>query len=150
MNKKDSHIRSIFKGISWRIIATTDTVLIVLLITCLYGQCSIENALKIGAIEFLLKLFIYYFHERIWQFFRRAKQITKRQSLYKTISWRVVATTTTFIISGTILERFDEVALFIAILELITKFILYYVHERLWVKIPLGGVSRLFQRIKNN
>lgn len=138
------------KGISWRFIATTDTVLIVLLITCLYGKCSIENALKIGAIEFLLKLFIYYFHERIWQLFRLGKQISKRQSLYKTISWRVVATTTTFIISGAILERFDEVALFIALLELITKFILYYIHERLWLKIPLGFFKGLFKKIMNN
>ena len=150
MNKKESHIRSLIKGISWRFIATTDTVLIVLLITCLYGKCSIENALKIGAIEFLLKLFIYYFHERIWQLFRLGKQISKRQSLYKTISWRVVATTTTFIISGAILERFDEVALFIALLELITKFILYYIHERLWLKIPLGFFKGLFKKIMNN
>jgi uncharacterized membrane protein len=150
LNKKESHIRSLIKGISWRFIATTDTVLIVLLITCLYGKCSIENALKIGAIEFLLKLFIYYFHERIWQLFRLGKQISKRQSLYKTISWRVVATTTTFIISGAILERFDEVALFIALLELITKFILYYIHERLWLKIPLGFFKGLFKKIMNN
>ena len=145
MNKKESHIRSLIKGISWRFIATTDTVLIVLLITCLYGKCSIENALKIGAIEFLLKLFIYYFHERIWQLFRRVQEITKRQSLYKTISWRFVATTTTFIISGSILDRFDEVALFIALLELITKFILYYAHERLWLKIPLGILTRFIK-----
>jgi uncharacterized membrane protein len=145
LNKKESHIRSLIKGISWRFIATTDTVLIVLLITCLYGKCSIENALKIGAIEFLLKLFIYYFHERIWQLFRRVQEITKRQSLYKTISWRFVATTTTFIISGSILDRFDEVALFIALLELITKFILYYAHERLWLKIPLGILTRFIK-----
>ncbi len=77
MNKKDSHIRSIIKGISWRVIATTDTVFIVLLVTCLYSNCSLENALKIGAIEFLSKLFIYYFHERIWQFLRKSDQITK-------------------------------------------------------------------------
>jgi len=146
LKKKESHIRSLIKGISWRIIATADTVLIVLLITCLYGNCSIENALKIGAVEFLLKLFIYYFHERMWQLFRREKQISKRQSFYKTVSWRIVATTTTFIISGTILERFDEVALFIALLELITKFILYYGHERLWLKIPLGGLRKVIKK----
>ncbi|MCF6303556.1 MAG: DUF2061 domain-containing protein, partial [Devosiaceae bacterium] len=44
---------------------TTDTILIVLLITCIMGECSIENALKIGLIEFVVKLAIYYFHERI-------------------------------------------------------------------------------------
>jgi len=148
LNNKDSHIRSIIKGISWRIIATTDTVLIVLLITCLYGNCSLENALKIGAIEFLLKLFIYYFHERVWQKIRASKEITKKQSLHKTISWRIVATTTTFIISGAILESFNEVALFIALLELISKFILYYIHERLWLKLPLGSIQKFIDKIK--
>ena len=36
------------------------------------------------------------------------------------------------------LNDFNEIALFIALLELISKFILYYVHERIWIKIPLG------------
>ena len=140
MYKKESHIRSILKGISWRFIATTDTILIVLLITCLMGACSVENALKIGLIEFVIKLAIYYFHERIWQQFRKGVTISKQQTLYKTISWRIIATTTTFIISGAILEQFNEIALFIALTELITKFVLYYFHERLWLKLPLGKI----------
>lgn len=138
MKKKESHLRSIVKGISWRIIATTDTILVVLLITCLFDECSIGDALKIGAIEFILKLLIYYFHERIWNYFIKTNPITKRDSLFKTISWRIVATTTTFLISGAVLNDFNEVALFIALLELISKFILYYFHERIWLKIPLG------------
>ena len=44
----ESHERSIVKGISWRIIATTDTFLVVFIITCVLDQCSVENALKIG------------------------------------------------------------------------------------------------------
>lgn len=145
MYNKESHLRSVLKGISWRIIATTDTILIVLLITCLYGECSIGSALKIGAIEFVLKLLIYYFHERIWQNLSRTRIITKRKSLYKTISWRIIATSTTFIISGAVLESFNEVALFIALLEASSKFILYYVHERLWLRLPIG----FFQRFTN-
>ncbi len=52
----ESHVRSIVKGISWRIIATSDTFLVVFIITCLLDQCSVENAIKIGVIEFFLKL----------------------------------------------------------------------------------------------
>lgn len=139
--KHESHIRSLLKGISWRFIATTDTVLVVLLITCLFGECSIENALKIGAIEFLLKLAVYYIHERIWQNFR-TQTVTKRQTLFKSISWRIIATTMTFLISGAILDSFNEVALFIALTELITKFVLYYFHERLWLRLPLGRIRK--------
>jgi uncharacterized membrane protein len=142
--KKESHLRSILKGISWRVIATTDTVLVALLITCLFGQCSLENALKIGAVEFLLKLMVYYVHERIWQRFRNGEDVTKLRTVYKSVSWRVVATSMTFVISGTILEKFDEIALFIALTELFTKFVLYYFHERLWLRLPLGRIRNYF------
>ena len=139
--KHESHIRSLLKGISWRFIATADTVMVVMLVTCFFGNCSIESALKIGAIEFLLKLAVYYIHERIWQNFR-TQTVTKRQTLIKSISWRIIATSMTFLISGAILDSFNEVALFIALTELITKFVLYYFHERLWLRLPLGRIRK--------
>mgnify|MGYP006395389399 CR=1 FL=1 len=138
--RKESHIRSLLKGISWRVLATTDTVLVVLLVTCLSGVCSIEDALAIGTAEFLIKFAVYYVHERIWQSARSKKGMSTRQTLYKTISWRIIATTMTFLISGVVLDKFDEVALYIALTELFTKFVLYYLHERLWLKIPLGRI----------
>ena len=134
----ESHVRSIVKGISWRMIATSDTFLVVFIITCLLDQCSVENAIKIGVIEFFLKLLIYYAHERVWLKIIKSFTFSKQQSLLKTISWRFVATTTTFLISGAVLNEFNQIALFIALLELISKFILYYIHERIWIKIPLG------------
>ena len=142
--KKESHIRSLIKGISWRIVATTDTILIVLLITCLSGNCSIDDAIKIGVAEFLIKFIVYYIHERIWQNSIKNGGISSKKTLYKTISWRIIATTMTFIISGTILNAFDEIALYIALIELFTKFALYYLHERLWLKIPLGRIRNYF------
>jgi len=142
--KKSSHIRSVLKGISWRFIATTDTILVVLLITCLLGECSIENALKIGASEFLLKMTIFYFHERIWLRILNKEATTNRELVYKSITWRFVATSTTFIISGIVLNAFDEVALYIALTELFTKFVLYYVHEKVWLKLPLGKIRNFF------
>lgn len=148
--KKESHLRSIIKGISWRIVATTDTILVVLLVTCLTGNCSINHAIKIGFIEFFLKLVVYYFHERIWQFALKDGVVTKNETLYKTITWRIVATTMTFIISGTILNAFDEIALYIALTELVTKFALYYLHERMWVLLPIGRIRKYFFGKKNS
>lgn len=144
--KQESHARSLLKGISWRIIATSDTILIVLLITCLNGNCSIDHAIKIGAAEFLIKYLVYYLHERIWQFTLRDKIVTSRETLYKTISWRLVATTMTFVISGAILDSYNEIALYIAITELFTKFALYYLHERMWIKLPLGRIRKYFKK----
>lgn len=142
--KQESHIRSILKGLSWRFVATTDTILVVLLITCLNGECSIESAIKIGSIEFLIKFFIYYLHERVWQRLLINNRIHQKRTLKKTISWRVIATTMTFLISGSVLSAFDEIALYIALTELFTKFALYYLHERLWLKLPLGRIRNYF------
>ncbi|MCT8341108.1 DUF2061 domain-containing protein [Flavobacteriaceae bacterium TK19130] len=138
--KSESHYRSLIKGISWRIVATADTILVVLLITCLFGKCSIDHAIQIGLTEFLIKLAIYYIHERAWQGALKGKRTSSRIILYKTIVWRIIATTGTFIISGAILDSFDEIALFIALTELFTKFLLYYLHERMWIRIPLGKI----------
>lgn len=147
MYKKESHIRSLLKGISWRIIATTDTILVVLLVTCISGNCSIESALKIGAIEFFIKFAIYYAHERIWQQIPARTRSSVKRTLNKTISWRIIATTATFVISGAVLESFDEIALFIAMTELITKFVLYYFHERLWLRLPLGKIRNYLKKM---
>ena len=147
--KRESHIRSILKGISWRFVATTDLVLVVLLVTCIYGECSIEDALTIGGIEMLLKLLVYYVHERLWVNYLSGRPVSKRTTLMKTISWRIVATGMTFVITGTVLEGFNEKALFIALTELITKFALYYFHERLWLKLPLGRIRNfIFKLLK--
>ena len=146
---KESYIRSFIKGVSWRVIATTDTILIVLLITCLSGNCSIDDAIKIGVAEFLIKFIVYYIHERIWQNALKNGNFTSKKTLHKTISWRVIATTMTFIISGTVLNAFGEIALYIALIELFTKFALYYLHERLWLKIPLGRIRNFFFRRKD-
>jgi len=121
---------------------------VVLLITCLLGKCSIEDAIAIGASEFLIKLAIFYFHERIWLYYLGKQATTNKEIIRKSISWRIIATTTTFIISGIVLNGFDEVALYIAITELFTKFILYYVHEKIWLKLPLGKIRNFFLRIK--
>jgi len=60
-NVKETHLRSVSKGISWRILATITTVSIVFLIT---GK--IDTALEIGVIEVVAKIVLYYVHERVW------------------------------------------------------------------------------------
>jgi uncharacterized membrane protein len=58
---RDSRIRSLAKAFSWRIVATLTTSIIAYVIT---GQ--LDTAAVIGGIEFVLKFFIYYAHERAW------------------------------------------------------------------------------------
>jgi uncharacterized membrane protein len=148
MPKQESHLRSVLKGVSWRLIAFLDTILVVLLITCFFEECSLDIAVKIGFAEFLLKFLVYYIHERLWQFTRQDSVVTKKETLLKSISWRFIATLMTFLITGTVLEAFDKIALYIALTELFTKFVLYYFHERVWYTIPLGKVRKLLKLIK--
>ena len=61
MQKKDSHVRSIAKSISWRILGTIDTVIISFFII---GEPI--KALTIGGIEIITKISLFYLHERLW------------------------------------------------------------------------------------
>ena len=65
---------------------------------------------------------------------------SKKRSLAKTLTWRIIATTDTFILAW--LFTSDEViAASIAGLEVVTKLILYYVHERGWSSLEWGQVD---------
>ena len=56
-----SHARSLTKAFTWRITATLTTAIIAYIVT---GE--LNTAAVIGGIEFVLKFFIYYGHERVW------------------------------------------------------------------------------------
>lgn len=64
------------------------------------------------------------------------------RSLIKALSWRLTASTDTLIISFVITRKLHW-ALAISGVELATKIIWYYVHERLWDKIPFGRIKKL-------
>ena len=57
----ESPMRSALKGFTWRLVATFTTIVIVY---CITGEQA--KALQIGAIEFVAKFVVYYFHERAW------------------------------------------------------------------------------------
>jgi uncharacterized membrane protein len=59
------------------------------------------------------------------------------RSLIKAVSWRLTGSLDTLIISFLVTGKIKW-ALTISGVELFTKIFLYYVHERVWIKIPLG------------
>ena len=59
--KSEKPIRSIAKAISWRIIGTLDTLLVSYIFT---GKVVL--AASIASIDFVTKMVLYFFHERIW------------------------------------------------------------------------------------
>ena len=58
-------------------------------------------------------------------------KINRRRHIAKTITWRIVASTDTLIIAWFITGSW-KVGGGIAIIEVITKMVLYYFHERAW------------------
>ena len=151
MNQK--HSISLFKGISWRIVATCDTILLSYIYTG-----SIGNSLKIVFVEVFKKIILFYIHERVrlnikWgtkikailqenennniDVITKEKMLTEEEhyrSLIKGISWRFFGTLDTIIIATFITGDYSK-ALKIGATELVTKVILFYFHERLWMRM---------------
>ena len=61
----------------------------------------------------------------------------KKRSLVKTLTWRIIASTDTVIIA-TFLTKDPLIGLSIASIEIVTKMVLYYFHERGWAALDWG------------
>ena len=130
----DSHARALVKGVSWRVIGTLDTFLWSWLIT--------HEPIKAGAIaslETFTKIALYYVHERIWRVLKFAPDSHIR-SLAKAVSWRVVGSADTFVLSMIVTGN-AKYAISIASVEALTKIALYYGHERAWRKVRWGRLE---------
>jgi len=72
------------------------------------------------------------------------------RSLFKAISWRLIASGATFIISFTIFTQATQTAYsdivgavsLITAVDIVAKLILYYLHERMWTNIVWGKYWR--------
>lgn len=62
------------------------------------------------------------------------------RSIVKSISWRTLGTMDTMIISYFITGNF-VMAASIGSIEVFTKMVLYYFHERAWNKISIGRIE---------
>jgi uncharacterized membrane protein len=156
---RDSHLRSVIKAVSWRIIGTLDTILISYLWTGIG-----KKAFAIGGSEVLTKVGLYYLHERVWASIplgtvRRLNpgfseeevhggdtllRDSKLRSLLKAVSWRVVGTVDTILVSYFWTGDTTK-ALVIGGTDVLTKIFLYYLHERAWARIPLGTIRKIFK-----
>ncbi len=68
---RETHSRSIAKALSWRIIASLTTTLLVLIFT---GR--LDLSLAVGGSEFVAKIGLFWLHERIWDRLRFGRRQT--------------------------------------------------------------------------
>jgi uncharacterized membrane protein len=73
----ETHLRSVVKGMSWRVIATFVTTMVVWLLS---GEVSM--ALLAGASDSLVKIGLYWGHERIWQTVTWGREIPLQWARY--------------------------------------------------------------------
>jgi len=135
---RDSNLRSITKGVSWRIFASIDTFFLSWLI--------FDKPLHAGAIalsEILTKILLYYLHERGWNVIRWGRnqlgKVAHWRSVTKGVTWRIIGSLDTTLISWLITNNLAG-AFKLGGFEIITKIILFYIHERIWVRIKWGRI----------
>lgn len=135
MLNRIKHKRHIAKTITWRFVGTLDTMLLSWLVT---GNPQI--GVQIGLTELITKMLLYYLHERVWITINVNN--SKKRHLIKTVTWRVVGTLDTVMLSWFFTGN-PFLGLQIGAAEVVTKMVLYYYHERLWYKINFGLDKRI-------
>lgn len=66
--------------------------------------------------------------------------VSYKRHLLKTITWRIVGTLDTMLISWVVTGSW-KAGLAIGFTEVITKMILYFLHERVWYRFSNFGVN---------
>lgn len=126
----NSRKRHIAKTITWRFIGTIDTMILSWIIS---GDPYV--GLKIGIAEVATKMILYYVHERLW--FKYNLPNSNKRHLLKTLSWRFVGSLDTFLLAWLISGN-PITGMKIGIAEVLTKMVLYYLHERVWYLFNFG------------
>lgn len=127
--------RHLAKTISYRVLGTLDTLLLSWFISN-----DISVGIKIGLLELVTKMTLYYFHERLW--FRSGVKSTNKRHILKTISWRGIGTLDTILLAWFVTGD-PLIGLQIGGVEVVTKMLLYFLHEKLWYRIDFGLDQRI-------
>jgi uncharacterized membrane protein len=150
---KVSARRSAAKAVSWRIIGTFDTLVLSWLVITYLGPLfgrevnhtdALQAATYIAVTEVVTKMVLYFLHERGWAKIgwgvlskSGKRKVSGWRSMSKTATWRIMAsldiTLLTWFFTGNL-----ATAISIGGLEIITKLILYFFHERAWSRVQYG------------
>ena len=145
--------RSIAKAVSWRTVGTIDTLVLSYVLITYLGPMfdapvaqsdALETASYIAITEVATKFVLYFLHERGWALtgwgivYRKDRhRETMRRTTVKTGLWRLIASLDTvalaWFFTGSV-----ATAVSIGGLEVFTKLVLYFFHERIWARLPFG------------
>ena len=150
--------RSIAKAISWRVLGTLDTLLLSFVILSFLGPLfgleetsatdRAKTAAAIAITEVVTKLPLYFLHERLWSRLSWDRELDeeghhrdgRRRSATKTATYRILASLDTMVL-GLIFTGSVATAISIGGLEVFSKLVLYFFHERFWARVRWGIVA---------
>ena len=66
--------------------------------------------------------------------------VSRKRHILKTITWRIIGTLDTMILSGLVTGSL-LIGVTIGGIEVVTKMILYYLHERAWYRFSNFGLT---------
>jgi len=67
-------------------------------------------------------------------------RVTKSRSIVKAITWRAIATLITISLVYSVTGEL-KVSLGVGAVEVVSKILFYYFHERIWDRIPWGRID---------
>lgn len=134
----ERHPRTIAKMITWRVMLTISHI-----INGILATGSLLVGLKIAGWATVINSILYWLHERAWNLFRlwrkensvRAFDEQEGRSAAKMISWRILITSSNFVIPFLVTGSWGSAIIFAGLATVINMF-LYYTHERVWNVIP--------------
>ena len=146
--------RSIAKAVSWRVVGTMDTLLLswavitylgpILGRTAESGTDNLKTAGYIALTEIGTKIVLFFLHERAWTratWGVRMEDGDRVESHFrtatKTATWRTIASVDTVVLALIFTGNIGT-AVSIGGIEIFTKLLLYFLHERVWVRVRFG------------
>ena len=145
--------RSVAKATSWRVVGTIDTLILSYVLIIFLGPLfglqkdtgeALETASYIALTEVVTKMVFFFLHERLWAKIGWGRRVedgdliqTLARTTTKTATWRVVASVDTMLLALFFTGNIGT-AISIGGLEVLTKLVLYFVHERVWGKLKFG------------
>jgi uncharacterized membrane protein len=130
---KETHMRSLSKGVLWRIIS----IVVLAIITYVYTRDLLVVTL-VTAISNVTFLLIYYIHERLWLRIQRptgkVQRSIAKMFTYITLCGVITMSTITYFVTGSL-----EAMAGITLTYVVIKHILYICNELIWEKISWGS-----------
>jgi len=141
----ETTIRSVAKVVTWRVLITISHM-----VNAFIATGSLITGLKIAGLFLLINSFMFWFHERIWNYFQWNRKHNDKikfvegqpRSISKIVSWRIVVTFSNFLVPFIITGSWGQAAIF-AGMATVVNMVLYWGHERAWNRIIWGKKIKL-------